>query len=86
MKYGFNNEVIRIDSGIFGNKHSMYTIYKLQGVEITQSPVQIRKNLANLVLFSGAGNETIRYINKQTAEKIRDFILYRIETDKREWM
>ena len=86
MKFGINEELIQIDSGIFGNRHSLYTIYKLQGVEITQSPVQIRKNLANLIVFSGAGNETIKYIQKQQAEEIRDYILYKIEIDKREWM
>lgn len=86
IKFGFNNEVLQINSGIFGNKFSLYTIYKLQGVSIKQSPVQVRKGLANLVIYSGAGTERIKYIKKQTAEKIRDFLLYRIETDKREWM
>ena len=86
MKFGINEELLQIDSGIFGNRHSLYTIYKLQGIEITQSPVQIRRNLANLIVFSGAGNETIKYIQKQQAEEIRDYILYKIETDKREWM
>ncbi len=86
MKFGFNNEVIQINSGIFGNRYSLYTAYKLQGVKVTQSPVQVRKNLANLILFSGAGNETIHYIKLFDAKKIRDFLLYRIETDKREWM
>ena len=86
FRFGLNDEVLQINTGIFGNNYALYYLYKLQGVKITQSPVQKRKNLANLTIFSSSGNNKIIYINKQDAEKIRDFILFKIETDKREWM
>lgn len=86
MLYGFNNEVLEINSGIFGDKSTIFALYKLQGISITQSPIQVRKDLADLTIYSSAGIEKIKYIPKSNAEKIRDYILYKIETDKREWM
>lgn len=86
MLYGLNNEVLQINSGIFGNKYAVFALHKLQGVRITQTPVQKRKDLADITIYSSAGIEKIQYIQKINAETIRDYILYIIETDKREWM
>jgi len=86
MKYSLNNEVIQINSGIFGNKNSLYTIYKLQGVKITQTPIQKRKGLSNIVFYSSAGSDKIKYIPISEAEQLRDYLLYMIESDNREWM
>jgi len=86
MRFGINDEVLQINTGIFGNKYSLYTIYKLQGIELSQSPVQTRRNLADIKIYSSAGSEVIKYIDKPIAEKIKDYILFKIESDKREWM
>ncbi len=65
LKYGINEEIIQINSGIFGNRYAVYPIYKLQGVSIRQSPAQLRKGLANLVIYSSSGVDTIRYIDRK---------------------
>lgn len=86
MEFGINEEVLQINSGIFGNKYSLFTIYKLQGVKLSQTPGQSHRDIASLKVYSSAGNDEIKYIKKEIAEKLRDYILFKIESDKREWM
>lgn len=86
MKYGFNKEVLMVHSGIFGDKSSIYAIYKLQGVNISQTPIQKRKSLANVTVFSSAGRQTIRYIKLEEAQNLRDYVLFCVESDSRPWM
>ncbi len=86
LKYGINEEIIQINSGIFGNRYAVYPIYKLQGVSIRQSPAQLRKGLANLDIYSSSGVDTIRYIHREKAQQLRDFILFQIENTQKQWM
>ncbi len=86
LKYGINEEIIQINSGIFGNRYAVYPIYKLQGVSIRQSPAQHRKGLANLVIYSSSGVDMIKYIDREKAQQLRDFILFQIENTQKQWM
>ncbi len=86
MYFGINHEALMIHSGIFGDKHTLLFLYKLQGVELSQSYIQNRKGLSDVIVYSASGNYHIRYIDKPTAVKLRDYILYRIERDDRAWM
>jgi len=53
---------------------------------VTQSWYQRRKYLASLKLYTAAGEMSIPFISLTEALDLERFILYRIETDKREWM
>ncbi len=86
LKYSINEEIIQINSGIFGNRYAVYPIYKLQGVSIRQSPAQLRKGLANLLIYSSSGVDRIRYIDREKAQQLRDFILFQIENTQKQWM
>jgi putative membrane protein len=85
-KYGFNNEMIRINGGTFGDKATILPIHKIQAVKLRQSPYQQRKGLANLVLYTASGGTAIPYLKLDIAQKITNYFLYRIESDRRKWM
>ncbi len=85
-RIGINKDVIHIKGGQFGDENELMQIYKIQGVQLSQSPFQRRKDLASIVLFTAAGNLNIPYIPIETARLIRDFVLKVVETDQRNWM
>jgi putative membrane protein len=85
-RYGYNNEMIVITGGAYGDKTEMLPIYKIQSLSKTQSPYQKRNNLANLVIHTAAGKVAIPYINIDIVQEVMDKFLYLIEVDKRKWM
>lgn len=84
--YGFNHEMIIIKGGTFGDKTTLFPIYKLQSAAIKQNIYQRRKNLASLVLYTASGGTSIPYIENETAERIMNYVIYRVEKDGRKWM
>ena len=85
-RYGFNNEMIVIRGGAYGDKTEMLPIYKIQSISKTQSPYQRRNNLANLVIDTASGKVAIPYIDIVHVQDIMDKFLYLIEIDRRKWM
>jgi putative membrane protein len=84
--FQLNNEFLKNNSGIFGRAHELSQIHKIQAVRIKQSLYQKRKKLATVLLFTAAGQLKIPFIELDTANQLENFILYRVESDKREWM
>lgn len=84
--YGYNDELLVIKGGAHGSKASITPIYKLQAVELTQTPYQRRKDLATLVLHNAAGKDRIPYIDLATAQYLHNLFLYKVESDNRDWM
>lgn len=85
-RYGFNEEMLVIRGGTYGDKTELLPIYKIQSLSKQQSPYQRRNGLANLVVHTASGKVGIPYIDNGIAQNIMDEFLYRIETDRRKWM
>ena len=81
-----NDELLRNNRGTFGHHYELTQLYKIQSVEIKQSWYQRRKALATVSLYTAAGTVKIPFIRLDQAESLENFVLYRIESDKREWM
>ncbi|MEL7535010.1 MAG: PH domain-containing protein [Bacteroidota bacterium] len=85
-RWYINEQTLLIHEGIIASKHTLLAWYKVQSVSIKQSPYQARKDLADLVLYTAAGDVRIPYIELRQAESLRDFVLYQVETTKKDWM
>lgn len=81
-----NEELLKNNRGTFGHIYELIQLYKVQSVEIKQSWYQRRKKLATIVLSTAAGSVRIPFLALEKAEALENFILYRIESDQREWM
>lgn len=77
---------LRTSSGIFTERNVLLQWYKVQSVSIRQSIYQRRKELADLTFYTAAGAVKIPYIDLSKAQQIKDYVLYKIEIDKRGWM
>ena len=85
-KFGHNEKMIMIRGGLFGDKAETMPIIKLQNIEISQSPYQRRKNLANVQIYTAAGSVTIPYIGHDRAIQLTDYLLYKTESSNKRWM
>ncbi len=74
------------EGGIFGNSYKLIEIYKVQSVHIESSPMQRRRGLTSLNVFTAGGDISFPYLNAAVARQARDYILYRVEQEEKSWM
>lgn len=85
-RWHVSEEGIRASWGVVNRTSVLLQWYKVQAVTIRQSIFLRRVGLAHIVLYTAAGAVSVPYIPLVKAEAVRDFVLYKIETDGRAWM
>jgi putative membrane protein len=86
LQFGTNDDMIYIRGGVFGDKAEVMPMFKIQSVEMHQSPYQTRNRLASVTLHTASGKLRIPYIGHNTCIELMDLLLYKSESDKRKWM
>jgi putative membrane protein len=81
-----DTEYLKTESGVIGRTHSVVPIHKVQSVDVHQSFYQRNKDLADLTLYTAGGQQTIPFLPVEKAEALRDYILYRVESQDDDWM
>lgn len=76
----------KLEYGIWNRSGALLQWYKVQAVELRQTPYQRRRQLANVYLYTAAGRVRIPYWPLAKAMALHDYVLYRVETDRRNWM
>ncbi len=84
--YGYDDSLIYIKGGIFGDRAEILPMYKVQGINIHESPYQTRNQLCSITLNTASGNIRIPYISRNDGSKLADLLIYKVEIDKRKWM
>jgi len=84
-RYRVNDNLIYTHHGIFENKNNILQLYKVQNIQIHQSPFQWRRGLATIRLFTAAGSIHIPYLKLEHAQQLKDIVLYKIETSEIKW-
>ncbi len=84
--YTLFNQVTAIYGGAYGAKHMVFENHKIQTIQLKQSWYQLRRNLASLEISTAGGVVVLPFIKKETAQKIMDYLLYRVETSNKAWM
>jgi putative membrane protein len=79
-----DNELVR-RSGLLGYRTVGLLFRKIQRVSITQSRYQRGKNLASLRMYMASGSVRVPYIDHATAQQLRDYILYKVESSDKTW-
>lgn len=85
-KYGYNEDVIFIKGGKWGNRSDLLPVFKIQGIKLNQSPFQLRHQLCTLILFTASGKLKIPYITHEAGQDMVDFLMYKVETTSQNWM
>jgi putative membrane protein len=71
--------------GLIGNRVDAFLFRKVQGVTLRRSPLQRRRGLATVEVHLASGVVTVPYIDHGTACRLRDYILYKVESSRRRW-
>ena len=72
-------------SGILGYRSVALLYRKVQRVSVTQSRYQRSKGLASLRVYMASGSVRIPYIEHDAAKRLRDYILYKVESSSQAW-
>ena len=79
-------EFILSEGGIFGHSSKLIEIYKVQCVYLESSPMQRRRGLTSLHIYTAGGEITFPYLNEAVARQARDYIIYKVESEGKSWM
>ena len=71
--------------GFIGQTTTVFPLYKIQRVDLRQTPGQRRLGLCHLTVHLASGTETVPYMDVSAGEQLRDLALYHAETDPRPW-
>jgi putative membrane protein len=82
---GMNKGYARFERGLFGFRHVTFPLYKVQKVEISQSPLQRRSSLATLRIYLASNKLQMQYIPLKTAQLWLATILNLTQSTKKAW-
>ncbi|MCY3613382.1 MAG: PH domain-containing protein [Gemmatimonadetes bacterium] len=83
--YLHDEEGLASRRGLLGSRVDAFLFRKVQDVTVKRSPLQRRTGLATLEVQLSSGVVTVPYIARDTAAKLRDYILYRVESSPLPW-
>ena len=84
--YEVNEEGLKTGSGVITRTNVLLQWYKIQGVRIRQGLYQQRKGVADLIFYTAAGSVRIPYVELEKAKALRDYVILKVEIDRRKWM
>lgn len=79
------SEGIAVRDGVIGYRVVAHLIRKVQRIDVTQSPFQRRKGLATARLFLASGSVRIPFVPARDAFRLRDYVLYKVESSELAW-
>lgn len=84
--YTISGEFITVGSGFIDTTTNILEIHKLQAIKFKQNIFQKRRKIASVAISTASKTVTIPYINEDDAKTINDFLLYKVESENRDWM
>ncbi len=71
--------------GLIGSRVVVWLHRKVQRVSVSQSPFQRRRGLATLKFHLAAGSVTVPFVEHAAAVRLRDYVLYCVESSHKAW-
>jgi putative membrane protein len=84
--YRISDNFVTIGSGVIDTTTNILETHKIQAVKLKQTIFQKRHDIASVVISTASKSVTIPYIEKREALSICDFLLYKVESQERDWM
>ena len=81
-----SQDALQVHHAVFGEKVSILLWHKIQSVKLKQSIYQRRRSLATVHLFTAGGIIRVPFISLREAQQLRDYAVYKIESENRDWM
>jgi putative membrane protein len=84
--YKIDNEFITIGSGFVDTTTNILEIHKIQAVKLKQSIFQKRRQISSVIISTASKSIKIPYVSETEAKSICDYLLYKVESQDRDWM
>lgn len=84
--YKISDHFVTIGSGVIDTTTNILEIHKIQAVKLKQTIFQKRIHITSVVISTASKSVTIPYIKEEDALKIYDFLLYKVESEDKDWM
>jgi len=84
-RFGMKDGYGKFERGLFGFRHILFPLYKVQRAEVRQSPIQRRRNLATLKIYLASNQIQMQYIPISEANRWLDIIGREIEETNLAW-
>ena len=83
--YAYGSDGMASRSGFVGRRVDAFLFRKVQSVAVRRSPLEQRQGLATLEVELASDTVTVPYIDRGVARRLRDHILYTVESSRRRW-
>ena len=83
--YLFDDDALASRRGLLGYSVDAFLFRKAQGATVSRSPLERRKGLASLTVHLASGDVTVPYMDFATACRLRDYLLFKVESSRRPW-
>jgi len=77
--YGF------VRHGFIGTETTIFPLFKIQRIDVRQTPIQHRKGLAHLTIHLASHSVKVPYISVEDANRFRDLAVYCAESSHEAW-
>ncbi len=84
--YRISENFVVVGSGVIETTTNILEIHKIQAIRLKQTIFQKRSGIASVVISTASKSVTIPYISKSEALSIYNFLLYKVESQDRDWM
>ncbi len=84
-QYGMSEGYGMFQRGLFGFRHVLFPLFKVQRAEVTQSPIQRRRNLATLKIYLASSRLQMQYIPINEANSWLEVISGQIKQNNQPW-
>jgi putative membrane protein len=81
-----DKEAMQVHRSIFGREEILLKWNHIQSVKLRQSLYQRSRGLATVRLYTAGGVIQVPFVRLEQAEQIRDYALFKVESDLSSWM
>lgn len=84
--YKINDDFVIIGSGVVDTTTNILETHKIQAIKLRQTIFQKRRQIASVVISTASKHVTIPYVKEKQAKQIYNFLLYKVESQDKDWM
>ncbi|MEH6538030.1 MAG: PH domain-containing protein [Psychroserpens sp.] len=84
--YKIDDEFVTIGSGFIDTTTNILEIHKIQAVKLKQTIFQKRRKITSVIISTASKSVKIPYVSDNEAKSIYDFLIFKVESQNRDWM
>jgi putative membrane protein len=84
--YKIDDQFLTIGSGFIDTTTNILEIHKIQAVKLKQTIFQKRIQISSVIISTASKSVKIPYVSETEAKSIYDYLLFKVESQNRDWM